>query len=190
MFGQLVSFDNLIPPFPIGVAAIFFFLQSHYIGMLRFQSSSFTFGCKVVIVGGTRVVSLRALLVVQREMDKYTMNVDAQHCSWKKWLFWLLSLVVMLLQQWISSMSMLRTSYQLASGDPTKKYINPSSFQLMLKSYGKELPTLTYTHHIRGSYQEDSTKKGGWKSGSWERITHKSTKEVIEKNVAYAVRLE
>jgi len=39
MFGQLVSFDNLVPPFPIGVAAIFFFLQSHYIGMLRFQSS-------------------------------------------------------------------------------------------------------------------------------------------------------
>jgi len=39
MFGQLVSFDNLVPPFPIGVAAIFFFLQSHYIGMLRSQSS-------------------------------------------------------------------------------------------------------------------------------------------------------
>jgi len=30
MFGQLVSFDNLVPPFPIGIAAIFFFLQSHY----------------------------------------------------------------------------------------------------------------------------------------------------------------
>jgi len=40
MFGQLVSFENLIPPFPIGVAAIFFFLQSHYMGMLRSQSSS------------------------------------------------------------------------------------------------------------------------------------------------------
>jgi len=39
MFGQLVNFDNLIPPFPIGFAAIFFFLQSHYIGMLRSQSS-------------------------------------------------------------------------------------------------------------------------------------------------------
>jgi len=39
MFGQLVSFDNLVSPFPIGVAAIFFFLQSHYIGMLRSQSS-------------------------------------------------------------------------------------------------------------------------------------------------------
>jgi len=38
MFWQLVSFDNLVPPFPIGVAAIFF-LQSHYIGMLRSQSS-------------------------------------------------------------------------------------------------------------------------------------------------------
>jgi len=46
MFGQLVSFGNLVPPFPIGVAAILFFLQSHYIGMLRSQSSSFTFGCK------------------------------------------------------------------------------------------------------------------------------------------------
>jgi len=45
MFGQLVSFGNLVPPFPIGVAAIFFFLQSHYIGMLRSQSSSFTSGC-------------------------------------------------------------------------------------------------------------------------------------------------
>jgi len=45
MFGQLVSFGNLISPFPIGVAAIFFFLQSHYIGMLRSQSSSFTSGC-------------------------------------------------------------------------------------------------------------------------------------------------
>jgi len=39
-----VSFDNLVPPFPIAVVAIFFFLQSHYIGMLRSQSSSFTFG--------------------------------------------------------------------------------------------------------------------------------------------------
>jgi len=37
----LGSFDNLVPPLPIGVAAIFFFLQSHYIGMLRSQSSSF-----------------------------------------------------------------------------------------------------------------------------------------------------
>jgi len=40
-----VSFGNLVPLFPIGVAAIFFFLQSHYIGMLRSQSSSFTSGC-------------------------------------------------------------------------------------------------------------------------------------------------
>jgi len=45
MFGQLVSFDNLVSPFPIGVAAIFFFLQSHYIGMLRSQSYSFISGC-------------------------------------------------------------------------------------------------------------------------------------------------
>jgi len=46
MFGQLMSFDNLVPPFPIGVAAIFFFfLQSHYIGMLRSQSFSSTSGC-------------------------------------------------------------------------------------------------------------------------------------------------
>jgi len=45
MFEQLVSFDNLVPPFPIDIAAIFFFLQSHYIGMLRSQSSSFTSGC-------------------------------------------------------------------------------------------------------------------------------------------------
>jgi len=45
MFGQLVSFDNLIPTFPTSVAAIFFFLQSHYIGMLRSQSSSFTYSC-------------------------------------------------------------------------------------------------------------------------------------------------
>jgi len=45
MFGQLVSFGNLVPPFPIGVVAIFFFLQSHYIGMLWSQSSSFTSGC-------------------------------------------------------------------------------------------------------------------------------------------------
>jgi len=45
MFGQLVSFDNLAPPFPIGVATIFFFLQSHYIGMLRSQSSFFTSSC-------------------------------------------------------------------------------------------------------------------------------------------------
>jgi len=66
MFGQLVSFDNLVPPFPIGIAAIFFFLQSHYIGMLRSQSSSFTSG---VIVGGNRVVSLHALLVIQRETN-------------------------------------------------------------------------------------------------------------------------
>ena len=35
--GQFVSFDNLVPPFPIGVAAIFF-LQSYYIGMLQSQS--------------------------------------------------------------------------------------------------------------------------------------------------------
>jgi len=34
MFGQLASFGNLVPSFPIGVVAIFFFLQSHYIGML------------------------------------------------------------------------------------------------------------------------------------------------------------
>ena len=40
-----MSFGNLVPPFPIGVAAIFFFLQSHYLGMLRSQSSSFTSGC-------------------------------------------------------------------------------------------------------------------------------------------------
>jgi len=26
MFGQLMSFDNLVPSFPIGVAAIFFFM--------------------------------------------------------------------------------------------------------------------------------------------------------------------
>jgi len=38
MFGHLVSFGNLVPLFPIGVAAIFF-LQSHYIDMLRSQSS-------------------------------------------------------------------------------------------------------------------------------------------------------
>jgi len=44
MFGQFVSFGNLVLPFPIGVAAIFF-LQSHYIGMPRSQSSSFTSGC-------------------------------------------------------------------------------------------------------------------------------------------------
>jgi len=62
-----------------------------------------------------------------------------------------------------------------------KKYINPSSFQLMVKSYGKELPTLIFIHYIRGSYQEDPRKKEGWKSGSWERITHISAKEVIEK---------
>jgi len=99
--------------------------------------------------------------------------------------FWLLSLAAMLLQQWISSMSMLRTSYQ-----SVKKYINTSSFQSMVKSYGKELPTLTSIHHIRESYQEDPRKKEGWKGGSWERITHKSTKEVKEKNVAYAVRLD
>jgi len=40
-----MSFGNLVPPFPIGVAAIFFFLQSHYIRMLRSQSSYFTSGC-------------------------------------------------------------------------------------------------------------------------------------------------
>jgi len=81
--------------------------------------------------------------------------------------------------------------YQSTSGDPpTKKYINPSSFQSMVKSYGKELLALTSIHHIRGSYEEDPRKKEGWKSGSWERITHKSAKEVIEKNVAYAVRLD
>jgi len=45
MFRQLVSFGNLVPLFPIGVAAIFFFLQSHYIGMLRSQFSSFTSSC-------------------------------------------------------------------------------------------------------------------------------------------------
>jgi len=45
MFGQLMSFGNLVPPFSIGVVAIFFFLQSHYIGMLQSQSSSFTSGC-------------------------------------------------------------------------------------------------------------------------------------------------
>jgi len=44
MFRQLVSFDNLVPPFPISVIA-FFFLQSHYIGMLQSQSSSSTSGC-------------------------------------------------------------------------------------------------------------------------------------------------
>jgi len=40
-----------------------------------------------------------------------------------------------------------------------KKYFNPSSFQSMVKSYGKELPTLTSIHHIRESYQEDPRKK-------------------------------
>jgi len=45
MFEQLVNFGNLVPPFPIGVAAIFFFMQSHYIGMLRSQSSFFTSDC-------------------------------------------------------------------------------------------------------------------------------------------------
>jgi len=50
MFRQLVSFGNLVPQFPIGVVAVFFFLQSHYIGMLRSQSSSFT--SVVVGVGG------------------------------------------------------------------------------------------------------------------------------------------
>jgi len=45
MFGQLLSFDNLVPPSPIGVATIFSFLQSHYIGMLRSQSYSFTSVC-------------------------------------------------------------------------------------------------------------------------------------------------
>jgi len=49
MFGQFVSFGNLVPPFPIVVLL----LQSsssynpiiHYIGMLRSQSSSFTSSC-------------------------------------------------------------------------------------------------------------------------------------------------
>jgi len=45
MFEQLMSFGNLVPPFPIGVAAIFFFMQSHYIGMSRSKSFSFTSGC-------------------------------------------------------------------------------------------------------------------------------------------------
>jgi len=64
-------------------------------------------------------------------------------------------------------MSMLRTSYQSASGDPfMKKYINSLSFQSMVNSYEKELPTLTSIHHTRGSYQEDPRKKEGWKSGS------------------------
>jgi len=45
MFGQLVSFDNLVSPFSIGVDVIFFFLQSNYIDMLRSQTSSFTSGC-------------------------------------------------------------------------------------------------------------------------------------------------
>jgi len=47
MFGQLVSFGNLVPPFPIDVAAVFFFMQSYYIGigMLQSQSSSFTSSC-------------------------------------------------------------------------------------------------------------------------------------------------
>jgi len=59
-------------------------------------------------------------------------------------------------------MSMLRTS-----GDPsTKKYINPSSFQSMVKSYEKELPTLMSMHYIRGFYQEYPKKKEGWKSES------------------------
>jgi len=40
-----------------------------------------------------------------------------------------------------------------------------SSFPSMVKSYEKELPTLTSIHHIRGSYQEDPRKKKeGWKS--------------------------
>jgi len=57
-------------------------------------------------------------------------------------------------------MSMLRTSYQYVSGDPPmKKYIDQSSFQSMVKSYGKELPTLTSIHHIRESYQETQEKK-------------------------------
>jgi len=65
----------------------------------------------------------------------------------------------------INEVNEFRVSYQFASRDPsTKKYINPSSFQSMLKSYGKELPTLTFIHHIRGSYQEE--KKEGWKNGS------------------------
>jgi len=55
---------------------------------------------------------------------------------------------------------MLRTSYhQSVSGDPPmKKYINPSSFQSMVKSYGIELPTLTSIHHIRDNTQ---ISKGG-----------------------------
>ena len=81
----------------------------------------------------------------------------------------------------------------LLSAIPLYRYVTVPIFFLfrsMVKSYGKELPTLTSIHHIRGSYQEDPRKKEGWKSGSWERITHKSAKEVIEKNVAYAVRLD
>jgi len=67
MFGQFVSFNNLVPPFPISVVAIFFFVQSHYIGIL--YCPNLLPLPLVVIVGGNRVVLLRALLVVQQEMD-------------------------------------------------------------------------------------------------------------------------
>jgi len=58
MFGQLVSFGNLVPPYPIGVAAIFFSLQSHYIGMLRSQSSC--------IVGGSTRNGLTRVVAAER----------------------------------------------------------------------------------------------------------------------------
>jgi len=58
-----------------------------------------------------------------------------------------------------------------------------------MKSYGKELPTLTFIHHIRGSYQEDPRKK---RLEEWE--LRKDNTQISKgghrkKNVAYAVRL-
>jgi len=49
-----VSFGNLVTPFPIGVAAIFFFLQSHYIGMLRPNLLPLPL---IVVVGGNHITS-------------------------------------------------------------------------------------------------------------------------------------
>jgi len=93
MFGQWVSFDNLVPPLPIGVVAIFFFLQSHYIGMLRSQSSSFTSGCNrwrqpccitSCIVGGSTRNGL-TLICSCGEMTTLRMVRTPKNISRKFW---------------------------------------------------------------------------------------------------------
>ena len=78
-------------PFPIGVAAIFFFLQSHYIGMLRSQSSCIVRGsmrnrltpsCKCGEMAALRMT--RTPKNIGRKFW-YNLLMKMMSSSWHKW---------------------------------------------------------------------------------------------------------